>query len=243
MKKIMRYAIVLSLLLTNVTGSVLCMKQSTTRKRKKKKTTCRCQYCNRGFTAKKDMRRHIRTACKKSPQAATRTGYPCPHCSKRFSEKGNRDKHARNHCEFSPEAATRKKYPCPHCSKRFSVKGSRDRHARTACKLSPEAATRTGYPCPHCKQPFSTKGNRDTHAREICPMRATAIAAAVATSEATPSVLGKRIRVKEEPLEDEPPRKRRKLRDTSESDFDGIEIKVEPEEPGYDFYIPEQVDL
>ena len=85
-------------------------------------------------------------------------------------------------------------------------------------------------------------------------MRAAAIAAAVATSEATPSVLGKRIRVKEEPLEDEPPRKRRKLReDVPESDFDGIEIKTlryDPEQSsrstqddrGYSFDIPEPFD-
>jgi len=100
-----------------------------------------CEYCEKSFSHKGDLNRHIRDACKKSPNASSRKGYPCESCGKGFSAKRSLDRHIRDvcmkedlSCDLFDEALAKE----DRNSETQSVLGKRKRPAKIKGKMRVE---------------------------------------------------------------------------------------------------------
>ncbi|XP_046408712.1 zinc finger protein 37-like [Ischnura elegans] len=109
-----------------------------------KKKLYSCSECEKSFSRKNTLVRHIRTHTKEKP-------YSCNQCNKSFSEKSHLIDHIRTHTKEKP-------YSCGECEKAYSQKSTLNRHIRTHTKEKP-------YSCNQCNKSFSEKSHLIDHIR------------------------------------------------------------------------------
>ncbi|XP_046407780.1 zinc finger protein 271-like isoform X1 [Ischnura elegans] len=101
-----------------------------------------CNECDKSFTQRYYLVCHIRTHTKEKP-------YSCNECDKSFTQRSNLVSHIRTHTKEKP-------YSCNECDKSFSHKNSLVRHMRSHTKEEP-------YSCNECHKSFSRKNNLVRH--------------------------------------------------------------------------------
>ena len=79
-----------------------------------------CKVCERKFSEKASLKRHMLTHTKAKP-------HECDICKKKFSMKCNLVRHFRIHLGEQP-------YGCADCEKWFTASSNRNRHVRTCHK-------------------------------------------------------------------------------------------------------------
>ncbi|KAK5648329.1 hypothetical protein RI129_003221 [Pyrocoelia pectoralis] len=139
-----------------------------------------CQQCNREFTRKYHLDRHIgQTGCGGTP----RNHFECQVCQKIFSRKDNLRDHLRAH---AGEPKKKKLLNCEFCNKEFRGSAMLIVHTRThtgekpyACDLCPKCFPSGGalkkhrrmhtgekpYQCPKCPNKFAAKETLNRHVR------------------------------------------------------------------------------
>ncbi|XP_078516754.1 uncharacterized protein LOC144781660 [Lissotriton helveticus] len=108
-------------------------------------TTYSCTECNKSFSIKDELVRHIESHSRTRP-------YSCIDCGKSFLQKGNLIKHYRTHTGEKP-------YQCIFCHKSFSRKDYLNGHMRIHTGERP-------YKCPECEKCFTQKGEFNQHRRK-----------------------------------------------------------------------------
>lgn len=144
------------------------------------KTNLMCQVCQKGFTRKYHLERHLLlTPCSGQPPPA----HPCNVCGKVYTRKDNLREHLRVH---AGEVTRKKKFKCEQCPKMFHGASLLKIHERThtgekpfKCDFCPKAFPSGGaltkhrrihtgekpYSCPNCEVRFSLKGTLNRHMR------------------------------------------------------------------------------
>ena len=110
----------------------------------------KCDICNKLFSNKSNLRKHIKNIHKKIK-------FKCEICDKEFSQKDNLLSHKRNIHSKSVE------FECTVCEKKFNRKGNLQAHKNVCCK------------CKHCHEQFSSPSELLNH---ICPEKKTSEPAA-----------------------------------------------------------------
>ena len=103
-----------------------------------------CDQCQKGFTERKNLFRHLRTHGGKKP-------YECDQCHKTFTERKNLFRHERTHSGERP-------FKCDQCDKTFTQKHLLTIHIRTHSGDNP-------YQCDQCHKGFTQKKNLLQHLR------------------------------------------------------------------------------
>jgi len=137
-----------------------------------------CQHCDKHFTTKNYLTRHVATRHSASPPA-----FACRQCNKVFTLKSNLIKHIKTshlatpptyqflHCDkvLSAKnclrrhiqvlhASQKPAIPCPQCGKHFTHKDQLTKHVKTYHSINPPA-----FSCPQCKIVFLHKHNLKRH--------------------------------------------------------------------------------
>ena len=93
-----------------------------------------CDKCEKSFTRKSDLTRHIQSVHDK-------IRYNCNQCAKSFSERGTLKRHIKS-------AHENVRYNCDKCDKSFAQNGDLNRHIKFVHEI-------LRYNCDLCKQSFS----------------------------------------------------------------------------------------
>ena len=133
-----------------------------------------CDKCEKSFTRKSDLTRHIQSVHDK-------IRYNCNQCNKSFSEKGTLQKHiksahekVRYNCKKCDKSFSRKtylkahiqaehenvRYNCDKCEKSFSQKTDLNRHIKSVHE-------NVRYNCDKCDKRFSQKGKLNRHIESV----------------------------------------------------------------------------
>ena len=78
-----------------------------------------CEYCQKYFAHKSDLRKHIRSHTNDKP-------YQCEYCQRCFARKGTLSQHILIHISHSEEKA----HQCEYCQKTFRWKSHLTEHTR-----------------------------------------------------------------------------------------------------------------
>nr|XP_023021936.1 protein suppressor of hairy wing [Leptinotarsa decemlineata] len=114
--------------------------------------TVKCLDCNREFTRKYHLDRHIgQTGC----MGYQRKAYDCRVCKRFFTRKDNLAEHLRAH---AGQAKKKKKYQCEFCDKEFQGFALLNVHIRTHTGEKP-------YSCDFCPKKFPSGGAMKKHRR------------------------------------------------------------------------------
>ena len=105
---------------------------------------CSCSICNKSFSKKEGLKKHIMRHRRKKQ-------FSCNFCLKPFLEKGNLKKHMRVHTVEKP-------FTCHICNKLFSQSYEVKIHIRTHTGEKP-------YSCSHCKKSFAHSSSLRKHIR------------------------------------------------------------------------------
>ncbi|CAH2230106.1 jg19582 [Pararge aegeria aegeria] len=129
-----------------------------------------CDHCNKGFTLKALLRRHMKLHCGDRPYKCTRCSksytrqdqlvmhiskhdgtkrYACSHCDKAFTQLCSLKDHERTHTGETP-------FLCSQCGKGFSNNSNLRQHLRRHSGLKP-------FACNLCPKSFCTKGQMKSH--------------------------------------------------------------------------------
>ncbi|XP_069063113.1 zinc finger protein 551-like isoform X2 [Pleurodeles waltl] len=111
----------------------------------KQQNTYACTKCDKSFSIKEDLVRHVESHSRTRP-------FTCRDCGKSFLQKGNLIKHYRTHTGEKP-------YQCIFCHKSFSRKDYLNGHMRIHTGERP-------YKCPECEKCFTQKGEFNQHRRK-----------------------------------------------------------------------------
>lgn len=109
----------------------------------------RCEKCQRTFSTKKVLTRHVRET---HEQDAT---FSCPECGKTFSRNSNLLRHMAVHRAEKGGDNEDRKHVCSHCNARF----------RQKCHLTEHLLIHTGtrFPCKACDKTFSRMQTLKSH--------------------------------------------------------------------------------
>ena len=108
-------------------------------------TPYECEFCQKCFSQRYELTRHIRTHTKEKP-------YQCEYCQKCFSRRSNLTRHIRTHTKEKP-------YQCENCQKWFSQRSVLTKHIiRTHTKEKP-------YQCELCQKCFSLQTQLNYHTK------------------------------------------------------------------------------
>ena len=124
--------------------------QSEDKKKKTKKYNC--PDCEKSYTHKGDLNRHINR--KHNPNFER---YQCPHCEKSYTRKHTLNDHIESKHNQNFEG-----HQCPHCEKTYSDPSNLTKHIKV--KHNPEFK---GYKCEHCDFVCNQKQNLSTHVQRI----------------------------------------------------------------------------
>jgi uncharacterized C2H2 Zn-finger protein len=112
-------------------------------------TKFNCEYCDKTFGQKGDLKRHINTVHLKQKN------YKCDHCNESFGKKSNLKRH------INTIHLKQKNFSCEHCESAFGQKGDLNTHINTV------HLKQRNFKCDHCNESFGQKGSLNIHINAI----------------------------------------------------------------------------
>ena len=126
------------------------------RKPESQSVTYVCSHCSQGFSAKRDLQRHIKNVHKRV--ANERGDYVCSVCSAQFQYVSNLSRHMKN--LHGPEG---KKFKCPKCPRTYKYKHNMQVHVESGHSGKAKGGR---HVCSQCPKAYAYKCTLQMHLRD-----------------------------------------------------------------------------